>query len=134
MKKITVFAVAGGLSLIAGVVAGIVKRSNDKCREAEEEIAIAKQVTDEAEKYIVEAKDALDLSKRVLEFYIRSKGFDPDDLYFDEFDDDELDDLDFDDDLDDGEDEGCSGCDAEEKCCEYAERIIKELEEGTFNV
>lgn len=99
MRKITVFAVAGGLSLIAGVVAGIVKRSNDKCREAEEEIAIAKHVTDEAKNYIVEAKDALELSKRVLELYIRSKGFDPDeldDIYFDEFDDDELDDIDFD--------------------------------------
>ena len=102
MRKITVFAVAGGLSLIAGVVAGIVKRSNDKCREAEEEIAIAKHVTDEAESYIVEAKDALDLSKRVLEFCIRSKGFDPDDLYFYDLDDDELDALDFDDELEEG--------------------------------
>ena len=102
MKKITVFAVAGCLSLIADVVAGIIKRSNDKCREAEEEIAIAKHVTDEAEKYIVEAKDALDLSKRVLELYIRTKGFDPDDLYFDDLDDDELNALDFDDELEEG--------------------------------
>ena len=36
----------------------------------------------------------------------------------------------FDDFYDD--DEECSGCDADEKCCEYAERILKELEEGTY--
>ena len=40
-----------------------------------------------------------------------------DDGIFDDFDDD---------------DEECSGCDANEKCCEYAERILKELEEGTY--
>ena len=40
-----------------------------------------------------------------------------DDGIFDDFDDD---------------DEECSGCDADEKCCEYAERMLKELEEGTY--
>ena len=40
-----------------------------------------------------------------------------DDSFFDDFDDD---------------DEECSGCEADEKCCEYAERILKELEEGTY--
>ena len=100
MKKI-IFVAVGAVSLIGGIAAGLIHRSNKRYRRALEELEYACEVLEGT-------TDVLDNVICYLE---------NDDGIFDDFDDD---------------DEECSGCDADEKCCEYAERMLKELEEGTY--
>ena len=100
MKKI-IFVAVGAVSLIGGIAAGLIHRSNKRYRRALEELENACEVLE----------GTTDVLDNVI-CYLES-----DDGIFDDFDDD---------------DEECSGCDADEKCCEYAERILKELEEGTY--
>ncbi len=100
MKKI-IFVAVGAVSLIGGIAAGLIHRSNKRYRRALEELEYACEVLEGT-------TDVLDNVIGYLE---------SDDSFFDDFDDD---------------DEECSGCEADEKCCEYAERILKELEEGTY--
>ena len=101
MKKKIIFAAVGAVSLIGGIAAGLIHRSNKRYRRALEELEYACEVLEGT-------TDVLDNVICYLE---------NDDGIFDDFDDD---------------DEECSGCDADEKCCEYAERMLKELEEGTY--
>ena len=100
MKKI-IFVAVGAVSLIGGIAAGLIHRSNKRYRRALEALEYACEVLEGT-------TDVLDNVICYLE---------NDDGIFDDFDDD---------------DEECSGCDADEKCCEYAERMLKELEEGTY--
>lgn len=100
MKKI-IFVAVGAVSLIGGIAAGLIHRSNKRYRRALEELEYACEVLE----------GTTDVLDNVI-CYLES-----DDGIFDDFDDD---------------DEECSGCEADEKCCEYAERILKELEEGTY--
>ena len=100
MKK-TIFVAVGAVSLIGGIAAGLIHRSNKRYRRAIEELEYACEVLE----------GTTDVLDNVI-CYLES-----DDGIFDDFDDD---------------DEECSGCDADEKYCEYAERILKELEEGTY--
>ena len=100
MKKI-IFVAVGAVSLIGGIAAGLIHRSNKRYRRAIEELEYACEVLE----------GTTDVLDNVI-CYLES-----DDSFFDDFDDD---------------DEECSGCEADEKCCEYAERILKELEEGTY--
>ena len=100
MKKI-IFVAVGAVSLIGGIAAGLIHRSNKRYRRALEELEYACEVLEGT-------TDVLDNVICYLE---------GDDGIFDDYDDD---------------DEECSGCDADEKCCEYAEKILKELEEGTY--
>ncbi|MBO7355805.1 MAG: hypothetical protein J6U50_04165 [Lachnospiraceae bacterium] len=100
MKKI-IFVAVGAVSLIGGIAAGLIHRSNKRYRRALEELEYACEVLE----------GTTDVLDNVI-YYLES-----DDSFFDDFDDD---------------DEECSGCEADEKCCEYAERILKELEEGTY--
>ena len=101
MNKKIIFAAVGAVSLIGGIAAGLIHRSNKRYRRALEELENACEVLE----------GTTDVLDNVI-CYLES-----DDGIFDDFDDD---------------DEECSGCDADEKCCEYAERILKELEEGTY--
>ena len=101
MNKKIIFAAVGAVSLIGGIAAGLIHRSNKRYRRALEELEYACEVLE----------GTTDVLDNVI-CYLES-----DDGIFDDFDDD---------------DEECSGCDADEKCCEYAERILKELEEGTY--
>ena len=100
MKKI-IFVAVGAVSLIGGIAAGLIHRSNKRYRRALEELENACEVLE----------GTTDVLDNVI-CYLESN-----DGIFDDFDDD---------------DEECSGCEADEKCCEYAERILKELEEGTY--
>ena len=101
MNKKIIFGAVGAVSLIGGIAAGLIHRSNKRYRRALEELEYACEVLE----------GTTDVLDNVI-CYLES-----DDGIFDDFDDD---------------DEECSGCDADEKCCEYAERILKELEEGTY--
>ena len=101
MNKKIIFAAVGAVSLIGGIAAGLIHRSNKRYRRALEELEYACEVLE----------GTTDVLDNVI-CYLES-----DDGIFDDFDND---------------DEECSGCDADEKCCEYAERILKELEEGTY--
>ena len=101
MKKI-IFVAVGAVSLIGGIAAGLIHRSNKRYRRALEELE--------------NASDVLEKTTDVLDdviYYLEDSAI-------------------FNDEHDDDEDEECSGCEADEKCCEYAERILKELEEGTY--
>ena len=100
MKKI-IFVAVGAVSLIGGIAAGLIHRSNKRYRRALEEREYACEILE----------GTTDVLDNVI-CYLESN-----DGIFDDFDDD---------------DEECSGCEADEKCCEYAERILKELEEGTY--
>ena len=100
MKKI-IFVAVGAVSLIGGIAAGLIHRSNKRYRRALEELE--------------NASDVLEKTTDVLDdviYYLEDSA-----IFYDDQDD---------------EDEECSGCEADEKCCEYAERILKELEEGTY--
>ena len=102
MNKKIIFAAVGAASLIGGIAAGLIHRSNKRYRRALEELE--------------NASDVLEKTTDVLDdviYYLEDSAI-------------------FNDDQDDDEDEECSRCDADEKCCEYAERILKELEEGTY--
>ena len=79
MNKKIIFAAVGAVSLIGGIAAGFIHRSNKRYRRALSEFENAADVFDDAE-----------------------------------------------------DDDECSGCEADEKCCECAEKILKELEEGTY--
>ena len=101
MNKKIIFAAVGAVSLIGGIAAGLIHRSNKRYRRALEELE--------------NASDVLEKTTDVLDdviCYLEDSAI-------------------FNDDQDD-EDEECSGCVADEKCCEYAEKILKELEEGTY--
>ncbi len=101
MNKKIIFVAVGAVSLIGGIAAGLIHRSNKRYRRALEELEDATEVLE----------GTSDLLENVI-LYLEGR-----DSIFDGFDD---------------EDEECSGCEADEKCCEYAERILKELEEGTY--
>lgn len=101
MKKI-IFVAVGAVSLIGGIAAGLIHRSNKRYRRALEELEYACEVLE----------GTTDVLDNVI-CYLESN-----DSIFDDFDDD---------------DEECSGCDADEKYCECAEKILKELEEGTYS-
>jgi hypothetical protein len=99
MKKI-IFVAVGAVSLIGGIAAGLIHRSNKRYRRALEELEYACEVLE----------GTTDVLDNVI-CYLESN-----DGIFDDFDDDEE----------------CSGCEADEKYCECAEKILKELEEGTY--
>lgn len=101
MNKKIIFAAVGAVSLIGGIAAGLIHRSNKRYRRALEELENACEVLE----------GTTDVLDNVI-CYLESN-----DGIFDDFDDD---------------DEECSGCDADEKYCECAEKILKELEEGTY--
>lgn len=101
MNKKIIFVAVGAVSLIGGIAAGLIHRSNKRYRRALEELEDAAEVLE----------GTSDLLENVI-LYLEGR-----DSIFDGFDD---------------EDEECSGCEADEKCCEYAERILRELEEGTY--
>ena len=102
MNKKIIFAAVGAVSLIGGIAAGLIHRSNKRYRRALEELEDATEVLE----------GTSDLLENVI-LYLEGR-----DGIFDDFDDD---------------DEECSGCDADEKYCECAEKILKELEEGTYH-
>ena len=100
MKKI-IFVAVGAVSLIGGIAAGHIHRSNKRYRRALEELEYACEVLE----------GTTDVLDNVICYLESNEGF------FDDFDDD---------------DEECSGCDADKKYCECAEKILMELEEGTY--
>ena len=102
MNKKIIFAAVGAVSLIGGIAAGLVHRSNKRYRRALEELE--------------EAGKGLDETIEVLMGLNRCLKRRDDALYCIE-DDDE--DYDF--------------CGTNERCCAYADRILKEIEEGTYS-
>ena len=102
MNKKIIFVAVGAVSLIGGIAAGLIHRSNKRYRRALEELENACEVLE----------GTTDVLDNVI-CYLESN-----DGIFDDFDDDD--------------EVECPECDAKEKCCEYAERILKELEEGTY--
>ena len=103
MKKKIIFAAVGAVSLIGGIAAGLIHRSNKRYRRALEELENASEVLEETNDVLDEMISYLEERDCILDY------------------------------IEDDEDEECSGCEADEKCCEYAERILRELEEGTYH-
>ena len=103
MNKKIIFSAVGVVSLIGGVAAGLIHRSNKRYR----------RVLDEAEHACEVLKETNDLMDDMIRCLESSN--------------DIFDDLDYDD------DEEYDFCGTNERCCAYTDRILKEIEEGTYS-
>ena len=103
MNKKIIFAAVGAVSLIGGIAAGLVHRSNKRYRRALEELEEAGKGLDETIEVLMELNRCL---KRR-----------DDALYC----------------IDDEDDEDYDFCGTNERCCAYTDRILKEIEEGTYS-
>ena len=104
MNKTIIFVAVGAVSLIGGIAAGLVHRSNKRYRRALEELEEVGKGLDET---IEVLKELQRCQKR------------RDDILYGLDDDDDDDEYDF--------------CGTNERCCAYTDRTLKEIEEGTYS-
>lgn len=100
MNKKIIFAAVGAVSLIGGIAAGLIHRSNKRYRRALEELENATDVLKDTTLFLDDVLDYLENQEVIID--------DPDD-----------DEYDF--------------CGTNERCCAYTDRILKEIEEGTYS-
>ena len=103
MNKKIIFAAVGAVSLIGGIAAGLVHRSNKRYRRALEELENATDVLKDTTLFLDDVLDYLENQEVII------------------------------DDPDDDDDEEYDFCGTNERCCAYTDRILKEIEEGTYN-
>ena len=103
MNKKIIFAAVGAVSLIGGIAAGLVHRSNKRYRRALEELENATDVLKDTTLFLDDVLDYLENQEVII------------------------------DDPGDDDDEEYDFCGTNERCCAYTDRILKEIEEGTYS-